>query len=203
MPSQTAGRPSEDDVQAALAVLGARNLVFVGLMGAGKSAIGRMVAQRLAIPFVDSDHEIERVSRMSIPDLFATYGEAEFRALEARVLNRLLQSGPRVVSTGGGAFMNEETRAIIAQNGVSIWLKADLEVLWERVCRRDSRPLLKTEDPKGTLAGLLEKRYPVYAEARLTVMSRNVAKDVIASEVIEAVAELGRAEETGERAQTR
>ena len=122
----------EEDIEKARRVLGRRNLVFVGLMGAGKSAIGRLVAQMLEIPFVDSDHEIERVSRMTIPELFEAYGELEFRALEARVIKRLLKSGPRVLSTGGGAFMNETTRATITAGSLSVWLKADLDVLWAR-----------------------------------------------------------------------
>lgn len=112
--------------------LGKRNLVFIGLMGAGKSAIGRLTAQALGVPFVDSDHEIERVSRMTVSDLFATYGEEEFRALEARVLKRLLRSGPRVVSTGGGAYINERSRRHIKKGGLTIWLNAELDVLWER-----------------------------------------------------------------------
>jgi shikimate kinase len=185
---EVATRPAEEVTEAARAVLGKRNLVFVGLMGAGKSAIGRIVSQMLSIPFVDTDHEIERVSRMSIPELFAAYGEPEFRALEQRVIKRLLKSGPRVVSTGGGAFMNEATRQAISSMGISVWLKADLDILWDRVSRRDNRPLLKTEDPKATLANLMAARYPVYGTAALTIASRDAEKDVIAREVIEAVA---------------
>ncbi|MEH3127660.1 shikimate kinase [Agrobacterium cavarae] len=174
----------------ARAALGRRNIVFVGLMGAGKSAIGRSVAQQLRIPFVDTDDEIERVSRMTISELFASYGEDEFRALETRVIKRLLRGGPKVVSTGGGAFINENTRRHIKRGGVSLWLKADLEVLWERVNKRDHRPLLKTENPKATLAALMEKRYPVYCEADITIESRDVRKDIIATEVLEAIASL-------------
>ncbi len=169
---------------AARAALGKRNLVLVGLMGAGKSAIGRLTAGAMGIPFVDCDHEIERVSRMSIPDLFATYGEAEFRALERRVIKRLLKGGPRVVSTGGGAFMNEATRKAIKANSLSLWLSADLETLWERVLKRDNRPLLKTENPKKTLADLMEQRYPTYRQADLTVTSRDAKKEVIVEEVL-------------------
>ncbi|MGN8171046.1 MULTISPECIES: shikimate kinase [Agrobacterium] len=174
----------------ARAALGRRNIVFVGLMGAGKSAIGRSVAQQLRIPFVDTDDEIERVSRMTISELFASYGEDEFRALETRVIKRLLRGGPKVVSTGGGAFINENTRRHIKRGGVSLWLKADLEVLWERVNKRDHRPLLKTENPKATLAALMEKRYPIYCEADVTIESRDVRKDIIATEVLEAIASL-------------
>lgn len=167
--------------------LGKRNLVFIGLMGAGKSAIGRLTAQALGIPFVDSDHEIERVSRMTISDLFARYGEDEFRALEARVLKRLLRTGPRVVSTGGGAYINERSRRQIKRGGLTIWLNAELDVLWERVNKRDTRPLLKTENPKQTLENLMRARYPIYAEADLTVMSRDVNKETMVEDVLTAV----------------
>ncbi len=173
----------------ARAALGSRNLILVGLMGAGKSSVGRLVAQQLGVPFIDSDIEIERVSRMTITELFAAYGEEEFRALEARVMKRLLKGGPRVVSTGGGAFINARTRRHIKKGGLSVWLKADLDVLWERVNKRDTRPLLKTENPKQTLENLMNARYPVYAEADLTVLSRDVRKEVMADEVLRAVVE--------------
>lgn len=171
----------------AKAALGKRNLVLVGLMGAGKSAIGRIVAQQLGLPFIDTDTEIERVSRMTISELFAAYGEEEFRALETRVIKRLLRSGPRVVSTGGGAFINEKTRKQIERGGLSVWLNADLDVLWERVNKRDHRPLLKTENPKQTLKDLMDKRYPIYALADITVQSRDVRKEVIANEFLTSV----------------
>ncbi|RFB89474.1 shikimate kinase [Rhizobium leguminosarum bv. trifolii] len=173
----------------ARAALGSRNLILVGLMGAGKSAVGRIVASQLGIPFIDSDHEIERVSRMTIPELFAAYGEEEFRALETRVMKRLVRSGPRVVSTGGGAFINERTRRHIKKGGLSVWLKADIDVLWERVNKRDNRPLLKTENPKQTLEGLMKARYPIYAQADLTVLSRDVRKEIMADEVLQALIE--------------
>jgi shikimate kinase len=173
----------------ARAALGSRNLILVGLMGAGKSSVGRLLAQQLGIPFVDSDTEIERVSRMTITELFAAYGEDEFRALESRVIKRLLKGGPRVVSTGGGAFINDRTRRHIKRGGVSIWLKADLDVLWDRVNKRDTRPLLKTENPKQTLENLMNARYPIYAEADLTVLSRDVRKEVMADEVLKVVVE--------------
>ncbi len=173
----------------ARAALGSRNLILVGLMGAGKSSVGRLVAQQLGIPFVDSDIEIERVSRMTITELFAAYGEDEFRALESRVMKRLLKGGPRVVSTGGGAFINDRTRRHIKKGGLSVWLKADLDVLWDRVNKRDTRPLLKTENPKQTLESLMNARYPIYAEADLTVLSRDVRKEVMADEVLKAVVE--------------
>ncbi|MBB5574097.1 MULTISPECIES: shikimate kinase [Rhizobium] len=173
----------------ARAVLGTRNLVLVGLMGAGKSSIGRLVAHQLGIPFVDTDIEIERVSRMTISELFEAYGEDEFRALETRVIKRLLKGGPRVVSTGGGAFINDRTRRHVKRSGLSVWLKADLDVLWERVNKRDTRPLLKTENPKQTLEKLMNARYPIYAEADLTVLSRDVGKDVMVKEVLVAIVE--------------
>ncbi|RYE50413.1 MAG: shikimate kinase [Rhizobiaceae bacterium] len=182
----SAGAPAE----LARRVLGKRNLVLVGLMGAGKSAIGKLVASELSIPFIDSDHEIERVSRMTIPELFEKYGEPEFRKLENRVIKRLLRSGPRVLSTGGGAFMNGDTRASIKSAGLSLWLDADLETLWERVIKRDNRPLLKTENPKQTLDNLMTARYPTYALSDLAVKSRDVKKDIVAAEVIAAVASL-------------
>ncbi|CAD7042321.1 shikimate kinase [Pseudorhizobium endolithicum] len=167
--------------------LGQRNLIFVGLMGAGKSVIGRMVAQALSVPFIDTDAEIEKVSRMSIAELFSAYGEAEFRALETRVIGRLLRGGPKVISTGGGAFINENTRRLIKEGGVSVWLKADLDVLWERVNKRDHRPLLKTENPKATLQNLMNQRYPIYSEADLTVPSGNVRKETMVTNVLSAV----------------
>ncbi len=171
----------------ARAALGSRNLILVGLMGAGKSSVGRITAQQLGIPFIDSDAEIERVSRMSITELFAAYGEEEFRALEGRVMKRLLKGGPRVVSTGGGAFINDRTRKHIKRGGLSVWLKADIDVLWERVNKRDTRPLLKTENPKQTLENLMNARYPVYELADLTVISRDVRKELMAEEVLKAL----------------
>nr|WP_316656541.1 shikimate kinase [uncultured Gellertiella sp.] len=172
----------------ARAALGKRNLILVGLMGAGKSSVGRILATQLSIPFIDTDAEIERVSRMTIAELFAAYGEQEFRALESRVIKRILRTGPRVVSTGGGAFINDRTRRFIKRGGLSLWLKADLDVLWERVNKRDTRPLLKTENPKKTLEDLMNARYPVYAEADMTVMSRDVRKERMATEVLAAIA---------------
>lgn len=172
----------------ARAALGKRNLILIGLMGAGKSSVGRIVASQLGIPFIDTDSEIERVSRMTIPELFATYGEQEFRALEARVIKRVLRGGPRVVSTGGGAFINDRSRKFIKKGGLSLWLKADLDVLWERVNKRDTRPLLRTENPRKTLEDLMNARYPIYAEADLTVISRDVRKEKMANEILAVVA---------------
>ena len=170
-----------------LAGLGSRSVVFVGLMGAGKTAIGRRVAAILGLPFTDSDHEIESVSRMTIPDLFERYGEAEFRSLEQRVIVRVLESGPQVLSTGGGAFMNGQTRDAIASYGLSVWLKADVDTLLERVSKKQNRPLLKDSDPRAVLERLMAERYPVYALADVTVATRDERKEVIAGEVIEAI----------------
>jgi shikimate kinase len=169
-------------------MLGRRSIVFVGLMGAGKTAIGRKVAAVLGLPFIDSDQEIESVSRMSIPELFERYGEPEFRSLEQRVIHRVLESGPQVLSTGGGAFMNAQTRAMIAEHGISVWLNAELDVLFPRVAKKQNRPLLKTADPRGTLERLMHERYPTYALADLTVNSRDERKEVIVNEVLEALA---------------
>lgn len=170
------------------AALGGRSIVFVGLMGAGKTAIGRKVAGELGLNFIDSDHEIEAVSRTTIPDLFALYGEPEFRALEQRVIARLLDGGPQVLSTGGGAFMNEQTRDAVAKQAVSVWLKADIDVLMERVSKKQNRPLLKDPDPRGVMQRLIDQRYPVYAGADVTVETRDEKKEVIAQEVIAAIA---------------
>ena len=147
--SRVVHEPAGDRQTQLLRRLGQRSIVFVGLMGAGKTAIGRKVAATLDLPFADSDHEIEAASRMGIPDLFERYGEAEFRALEQRVIARILENGPQVLSTGGGAFMNEQTRASIAGHGVSVWLKADIDVLMERVSKKQNRPLLKNPDPRA------------------------------------------------------
>ena len=167
--------------------LGDRPIVFVGLMGAGKTAIGRRVATDIGVPFIDSDHEIESASRMTIPDLFERYGEAEFRALEQRVILRLLGEGVRVIATGGGAFMNDETRRAVAQQGLSVWLKADLDTLMARVGRKQNRPLLKTENPRAMMEKLMAQRYPVYASADLTVQTRDERREVIADEVLAAI----------------
>jgi shikimate kinase len=168
--------------------LGARSIVFVGLMGAGKTAIGRKVATELGIPFMDSDQEIETASRMTIPELFERYGEPEFRALEQRVIQRVLETGPKILSTGGGAYMNEHSRQAIAQHGVSVWLKADVDTLLERVSKKQNRPLLKQGNPREVLERLAELRYPVYALADITVVTRDERKEIIAAEVIEALA---------------
>jgi shikimate kinase len=173
---------------AIVAALGPRTVTLVGMMGAGKSSIGRRLALRLGIPFVDADVEIEKAAGMTINDIFAVRGEAEFRAGEARVILRLLESGPQVLATGGGAFTNPDTRTAIGAKGISIWLKAEFDVLMKRIKRRHDRPLLKTADPGATLRKLMEERDPVYALADLTVQSREVMHEKIVDEIVSALA---------------
>lgn len=179
--------PQDESRVALIERLGGRSIVFVGLMGAGKTAIGRKTAGALGLTFIDSDQEIEGVSRMTIPELFERYGETEFRALEQRVILRLLEQGPQVLSTGGGAFMNAQTREAIAAHGISVWLKADLDLLMDRVSKKQNRPLLKTANPRATLQKLMDDRYPTYALANVTVPTRDERKEVIAEEVIAAL----------------
>lgn len=169
---------------ALVAALGARSVVLVGMMGAGKSSVGRRLAARLSIPFVDADIEIERAAGMSIPEIFSAHGEPYFRAGETRVIARILDTGPQVLATGGGAFMNSETRATLRSKAVSVWLRATVEVLARRIKRRGDRPLLKNGDPIGTLRRLIDERYPIYAEADITVESREVAHEAIVEEVV-------------------
>ena len=148
-----------------------KSIVFIGMMGAGKSVIGRRTAERLKLKFVDADDEIENAAGCSISDIFELHGEQAFRDGERRVIRRLLDGPVKVVATGGGAFMNEATRAAIKAVAHSIWLRADFDTLWRRVSHRSNRPLLKTADPQATLRGLIEERYPVYAKADLIVDS--------------------------------
>ncbi len=176
----------QNRAQELVRLLAGRPLVLVGMMGAGKTTVGRRVANRLQRTFRDSDEEIERAAHMTIPEIFAQRGEAEFRAGETRVISRLLKEDDLVLATGGGAFANAETRAQIKAGGVSVWLKADAAILFERVSRRANRPLLRTPDPRGTLERLIAERYPIYAEADITVLSRDVPQDTVAADVIEA-----------------
>jgi shikimate kinase len=181
-----AGTPSASQPQADVgAALGRRSVVLVGMMGAGKSSIGRRLAARLGIPFVDADTEIEKAAGMSIAEIFTAHGEPYFRAGETRVIARLLESGPQVLATGGGAFMNPETRGAVRAKGISVWLRATLDVLTKRIKRRGDRPLLKNSDPVETLRRLIDERYPTYAEAEITVESRDVPHDTIVDEIIE------------------
>jgi shikimate kinase len=184
--SGTAEQPS---ATAILSLLGSRSIVLVGIMGVGKSSIGRRLAARLGVPFVDADSEIEKAAGMSIADIFTRHGEADFRSGEARVIARLLDGGPQVLATGGGAVMNADTRAAIKAKGVSIWLSAELDVLMRRINKRKTdRPMLQTADPAATLRELLVAREPVYAQADLTVQSREVPHDAIVSEIMTALA---------------
>lgn len=165
-----------------------KTIVLIGMMGAGKSAVGNALSRILGAPFVDSDEEIERAANMSVAEVFKRDGEPFFRARESEVLARLLSGPPCILSTGGGAFLAEANRRAIAEKGVAVWLKADLELLWNRVRHKTTRPLLKTADPKGTLAALLTAREPVYAEAAVTVLARpEYSVEEMAGKVIEAL----------------
>ncbi|MGO8910883.1 MAG: shikimate kinase [Bradyrhizobium sp.] len=170
-----------------MAALGARSVVLVGMMGAGKSTIGRRLSARLGMPFLDADAEIEAAAGMSIPDIFESRGEPDFRDGEARVIARLLDSGPAVLATGGGAFMRQDTRDRIRDKAVSIWLKADAGIIMRRVKRRSDRPLLQTADPEATVGRLISEREPVYQQADLTIWSRDVPHEKIVDECIEAL----------------
>lgn len=167
--------------------LDGRPVVLVGMMGAGKTTVGRRLATRLGRQFRDSDEEIERAAQMSIPEIFEQRGEPEFRTGETRVIARVLKDAGVVLATGGGAFVNPETRALMKAEAVTVWLKAEADILFERVSRRSNRPLLKTVNPRATLEKLIEERYPIYAEADVTVISRDVPQDVVAGDVVDAV----------------
>jgi len=183
-PSAGAGASQEADITAAL---GTRSVVLVGMMGAGKSTIGRRLSARLRLPFLDADIEIETAAGMSIPDIFETHGEPHFRDGEARVIARLLDSGPNIIATGGGAFLREQTRSRIRDKAVSIWLKADADIILRRVKRRADRPLLQTADPAATIERLIGEREPFYQQADLTIWSRDVPHEKIVDECIDAL----------------
>jgi shikimate kinase len=194
----SAGASQEADI---IAALGRRSVVLVGMMGAGKSTIGRRLAARLHLPFQDADAEIELAhAGMTIPEIFAVHGEPYFRDGEARVIARLLDNGPGVLATGGGAFMREETRGRIRDKAVSMWLKADAETIMKRVKRRADRPLLQTADPAATIGRLIEERHPVYELADITIASRDILHEKIVEECMAALhAQLcGANETTGE-----
>ena len=166
-----------------------RTIVLVGLMGAGKTSIGRRLASKMGLTFIDADTEIEKAAGKSIPDIFAEHGEAHFRDGERRDIARLLEKGGQVLATGGGAFMNVETRSAIKAHALSVWLKADLEVLLKRVAKRGGRPLLQDQDPAEVLQNLINIRYPVYAEADITVESLDVQHAQMVHEVLKALAD--------------
>lgn len=189
MPTPTPNDPrpsgAKDTSAGSGLALAERSIVLVGLMGAGKSTVGRRLASRLGLPFFDADSEIETAAGMSISEIFESHGEAAFRDGERRVIARLLQGPRHVLATGGGAFMSEETRALIAQRAVSVWLKADLDLLVARVGRRDTRPLLKGKDQRAVLAKLIEERHPFYALADLTVKSEDAPHTVIVKKIVD------------------
>jgi shikimate kinase len=165
-----------------------RPIVLVGLMGAGKTTVGRRLAAALHLPFLDADEEIEKAAGLSIPEIFARHGEAEFRRGERRVIARLLDCGGVVLATGGGAFIDPETRALVRERATSVWLRADLDVLMKRVERRDNRPLLKADNPRAVMARLIQDRYPIYAEADFVVDSNNSPHGAAVDGVIAALA---------------
>ena len=162
-------------------------IVLVGLMGVGKSTVGRRLAQRLSLPFADADTEIETAAGMAIADIFDTFGEAYFRDGERRVIARLLDGSPKVIATGGGAFIHDETRALILRTGLAIWLDAPAEVLVDRVRRRNTRPLLMNRDPAQVLEELAARRNPIYAEAPLHIASDHAPHDVTVKAILEAI----------------
>jgi shikimate kinase len=181
-------RKSEKQKASAATVFHAdRTIVLVGLMGAGKTTVGRRLARQLDLPFVDSDHEIEKAAGMSVAEIFECFGEADFRSGERRVIERLLDGKPQVVATGGGAFINDDTRALIKKRGLSIWLDADIDVLVERTGRRDTRPLLKTGDPAEILARLAKERAPFYAQADLKITSSAGPHEDVVDTILEAL----------------
>ena len=185
------GKTEEAQAEAVRSIrarLGTRAIVLVGMPGSGKSAVGRRLAARLDLPFVDADEEIERAAGKPITDIFKDHGEPYFRDGERKVIARLLRSGPLVLATGGGAFMVAETQENIRHGGISIWLKAELSLLLRRVLKRNNRPLLE-KDPEGVMRQLMETRYPVYANADITVESHDLPHDAIVGEIIDALAQ--------------
>jgi shikimate kinase len=172
-------KPAESGPESVVVrALGGRSIVLVGMMGAGKSSIGRRLASRLGIPFIDADTEIESAAGMTIPEIFEKHGEPYFRAGEARVIARLLDNGPQVLATGGGSVMDPQTRALIGQKGISIWLKADIDVLLKRTKRRNDRPLVEK------IKDLLPVREPIYAQADIIIQSRDEPHDTIIDEIM-------------------
>lgn len=186
------------DIQQTITMLNGRSVVLVGLMGAGKTTVGRRLAARLALPFADADNEIENAAGKTIPEIFQDHGEQYFREGERKVIERLLNGPQLVLATGGGAYMCTETRQTIAQHGISLWLKANFPLLMKRVRRRSNRPLLKDPDPEAVMRSLIEQRYPVYGEADITVESQDVPHDRIVQTCLEAIADyVGSSERAG------
>ena len=177
------------DARRVAAALGGRSVVLVGMMGAGKTSVGKRLAAKLGLPFVDADAEIEAGAQLTIPEIFERFGETYFREGERRVIARLLAGGPQVLATGGGAFMNASTRGAIASTGVSVWLKPDVEVLLARVRKKSNRPLLQTQDPEATLHRILAERSPTYALADLTIELRDGPHDLVVEMTLRRLAE--------------
>ena len=193
-PESRSAALSEADLVSAL---GARAIVLVGMMGAGKTTVGRRLAARLKLPFVDTDIEIEAGhAGLTIPEIFAKYGEPYFRDGEARVIARLIGEGAQVLATGGGAFMREETRERIKTSAISIWLNVERDVILRRVKRRSDRPLLQTADPAATIDRLITERHPFYQTADITILSRDVPHDKIVDECVSALCDLLERERT-------
>ena len=168
-----------------------KTIVLVGLMGAGKTTVGRRLAKRLGLEFADSDFEIEKAAQMSVGEIFETYGEDYFRAGERRVIARLMGGPPRILATGGGAFINDETRALMKSEAITVWLDAELQVLVERTGRRDTRPLLKNGDPADILKKLLQERGPIYAEADIHIQSSEGPHDEVVESIVKALENKG------------
>ena len=183
-----ARRSLNKEIQDIREKLGNNPIVLVGLMGAGKSSIGRRLAEKIDLPFVDADHEIELAADKSIAEIFKDHGETYFREGERRVISRLIENGAQILATGGGAFINHETRDSIASRGVSLWLKADLPLLMKRVMKRNDRPLLQNEDPAAVMQQLMDQRYPIYATADVTIESKDVQHTQMVNEVIKVLA---------------
>ncbi|MBL0947078.1 shikimate kinase [Brevundimonas sp.] len=179
--------PAASDANPASTVTVDRTIALIGLMGVGKSTVGRRLARRLGLPFADGDTEIEEAAAMTVSDIFSLYGEEEFRAGEARVMKRLVEGPPMVLATGGGAVMNPETRALLKAKALTVWMRADLQVVAERVRRRDTRPLLRGRDPLETLKRMAEVRYPIYAFADVTVEVGTGAHSQAVDAILEAI----------------
>jgi shikimate kinase len=189
MQSTARNDPPATAPSALRARLGVRSIVLVGMPGSGKSSIGRRLAQHLGLEFIDADQEIEAAAGMSIADIFAQHGEPYFRAGEARVIARLLDKGPQVVATGGGAFVNADTRALVRARAISVWLKADVDLLLRRVKRKNDRPLLRVADPEAVLKRLLTEREASYAEADIIVTSLDVPHEAVVEALVKALAQ--------------
>ncbi|MES0883687.1 shikimate kinase [Roseibium sp. SCP14] len=184
-----AARAKTVDLAGVVNALGSRSIVLVGIMGCGKSTVGKRLAQRLGLEFIDADSEIERAANMTVSEIFAEHGEPYFRSGEERVIARLLGEGPQVLATGGGAFMSEATRNEIGEHGISLWLKVDFDTVMARVRRRSTRPLLQNPDPEGTMKKLMAEREPVYAKAALTVTSKDVPHESVVDQIVVTLAD--------------